>query len=375
MRDRSLKELQSDKKVRNSNLECMRIVCMLLIVAYHYCMHGNGNGILRTESSWNHVWAILFGSWPEIGVYGFVMISSYFLSEQKGIKSKKAVVMVIQAFLFSMMISAIVFGLRLEPFSLAVFLKEALTPYYSQYWFVTTYLIFYLISPILGGGVKYLSNRELRASCVILTALIPVYNMFVPNYHGSLVDFVYIYVVTVYLKNNKDNFFQRNAVKGFLITSAVIILLLITAMLVGTHLNSELIINNMSRLYGTLNPLTAADTFFFFYIFLNRKVFYSKFVNKIAGATLGVYILHENMLFREGSNPLLWDRILHIHVWYTSPFFILHFIVSVIGVFIVCTVIERIRQKVIDEWVIGRLHFLDRLCYKFDHWYTFDDLK
>lgn len=199
--------------------------------------------------------------------------------------------------------------------------------------------------------------------------------MFAPNYHGSLVDFVYIYVVTVYLKNNKDNFFQRNAVKGFLITSAVIILLLITAMLVGTHLNSELIINNMSRLYGTLNPLTAADTFFFFYIFLNRKVFYSKFVNKIAGATLGVYILHENMLFREGSNPLLWDRILHIHVWYTSPFFILHFIVSVIGVFIVCTVIERIRQKVIDEWVIGRLHFLDRLCYKFDHWYTFDDLK
>lgn len=158
MRDRSLKELQSDKKVRNSNLECMRIVCMLLIVAYHYCMHGNGNGILRTESSWNHVWAILFGSWPEIGVYGFVMISSYFLSEQKGIKSKKAVVMVIQAFLFSMMISAIVFGLRLEPFSLAVFLKEALTPYYSQYWFVTTYLIFYLISPILGGGKIFIKS-------------------------------------------------------------------------------------------------------------------------------------------------------------------------------------------------------------------------
>ena len=70
-----------NKKSRNSNVELLRIISMLLIVSFH-CVCHNG---LRTYDNMPFIYisSVLLGSWGIFGVDVFVIISAYYLVEQR----------------------------------------------------------------------------------------------------------------------------------------------------------------------------------------------------------------------------------------------------------------------------------------------------
>lgn len=65
-------------KKRDSRFELVRIISMIMIVAYHYTMYGNWN-----KESFNTVKIQFFRPWGQVGVALFVMITGYFLANRK----------------------------------------------------------------------------------------------------------------------------------------------------------------------------------------------------------------------------------------------------------------------------------------------------
>jgi hypothetical protein len=79
----------------------------------------------------------------------------------------------------------------------------------------------------------------------------------------------------------------------------------------------------------------------------------SFFVQKIASTSLAVFIIHDNGALRE----FIWNNIFHNSDYLNSPFLIVHALLTAIIIFVVCSVIDLIRQntiarvekKIVDE--------------------------
>ena len=74
------------KKLRDSNLELYRIICMLLIVAHHYVVNsgvaGKGGPLWEDCTSGNSIFISLFGAWGKTGINCFLMITGYYVYQQ-----------------------------------------------------------------------------------------------------------------------------------------------------------------------------------------------------------------------------------------------------------------------------------------------------
>ena len=62
------------KKIRNSNIELLRIISILMIIAGHYYVHGGFSDV----SPFNECVLKIFGGCAKIGVACFVLITGYF---------------------------------------------------------------------------------------------------------------------------------------------------------------------------------------------------------------------------------------------------------------------------------------------------------
>ncbi len=71
--------VDAKKSKRNSNLELLRIIAMLLIVAHHFGIYaiGYSNG-----NSLSDYYNAVFYSFGKVGVVLFMMISAYFLCDR-----------------------------------------------------------------------------------------------------------------------------------------------------------------------------------------------------------------------------------------------------------------------------------------------------
>ena len=69
--------------IRNSNLELLRIITMLLIVAHHYVVNSGlfqiGGPIKSDLMSLKSMFLLVFGAWGKIGINAFVLITGYFM--------------------------------------------------------------------------------------------------------------------------------------------------------------------------------------------------------------------------------------------------------------------------------------------------------
>lgn len=355
-------------KKRESNLELLRIICMLMIIGSHYVQHSltNSFDIMYSTFSINHIWAILFGIWGQLGVIGFITISCYFASNN--IKSKKVFSLVFKIFIYCVILGAI--GFLMNELSFKDFINELITPLYQQYWFITTYIFFIMLIPFIKIFTDSISKQTKKKLCIVLTILIPIYNVIWENVAGYLADFIYIYFIISYLKECDRNVFEKNAKSGFAITTILIICISLLMNLIATELDISVLFRQTVRITTTRNIFIIIDALFMFYMFKNMKMKYSKIINIFGKSTFGVYILHENILFKKGKNSLLWNRILKVPYYWQTSIFPLHMLSSIILVFIVCSIIDIILSKMIDEYLLAKIKIIDRLCNKFDEWYN-----
>ena len=321
---------------RKINIELLRIVCILMIIGLHY-LNGEMGGALAklTPSHLNFYLAYFFESYFIIGVNLFVLITGYFQSEKKGIKVGKIIGLLVITVFYSIILYFCAVYLKIESFNLND-LKAAVFPFfYDRYWFVKIYTILILLSPYLNILITNLSKKMFESLLVVMIVLFSIWPSFVLGSANldagyGIISFTTMYFIGAYLKKHyqpKKGFYFYFS--GYLIFAFVTFIFSILSLKI-----TSLPAWNYNFIF---NLLSATCLFLAFTkIELSQKF---RLINHFAGYVFGIYLIHANVSIR----IFLYQKILHTgHYWF-SPFFIIHFFISIIVIFSFCCLIEMLR--------------------------------
>lgn len=343
------KSVQSTKIInRNTSIELLRIISMIMIMFHHFAYHGNFEWNFN-EVTLPHLWYdfILMGG--KVGVDIFVLISGYFLIEntEKLFQPKKLLKFWGQVVFYSIMTYLLSVMLRLNAFEIKQLIKVCLPITYPGWWFASTYFMLYLIHPFLNKLLHGLSKTEyqyLILMMVLCWSIIPTTTtqLFESN---SLLWFVTLYGIAGYVNLYGGN--QKLQSKHYF--SLYFMVLIITYTVSTTFL----FLGTKKEEWSThaidffeierLPILLMAITLFMGFVTL--KMNYHKWINMIASATFGVYLIHDSSYIRY----YLWTNIFKINQYQDSTFLILYSILVVFILYVSCTMIDLIRKKLVEK--------------------------
>lgn len=90
-----------------------------------------------------------------------------------------------------------------------------------------------------------------------------------------------------------------------------------------------------------VSPIIIIQTLGYF-LFFSTFNFKNKFINKISSSTLGVYLISENIFLRE----MIYNKIGLTKINSITISLILKLLIATIVIFIICTLIEILREKI-----------------------------
>lgn len=318
-------------KKRNSNIELLRIVCMLYILLIHFVGLGIGLPHNLSDSTLSENFVLWF--LENLGIVGldcFVVITGYFSLQ---LSLKKILNLYLQLLFYSVTIEIIFILLGLKDIHWNDIIKLPFVFSLSNLWFTRIYFFLMLLSPILN---KTFFNISKKAYLLILfiMAFIVFFNGYVVRNeaNNNLITFMFLYLIGrgIYIFWN-DFFFIRSKRKYFLILYLAITLLMTFQAILNNILGIEGHNSN-----GFNSPLVILSSIMFFYFFLSFSI-YSKFVNTVASSTLAVYVIHMN----PNLKPLLFDW---INEYYDkSIFFYILGGIAIILFFSICILVDKVR--------------------------------
>jgi surface polysaccharide O-acyltransferase-like enzyme len=157
--------------VRQSNIELLRIIAMLMIIAHHFA-YNNVYVTAYLFDTFNGFWLQMMRIGGKIGVSIFVIISGYFLVNSSGFKISKLLKLWLQVLTFSVVsyvISSLVQGSFDLSFKTIISTLMPLT--YDRWWFASAYIVLFLLSPFLNKMLHALSRNAYLAMLLVMLFL------------------------------------------------------------------------------------------------------------------------------------------------------------------------------------------------------------
>lgn len=330
-----------NKSKRNSNIELLRVVSMIMIVTLHYMNQG---GVLDALvfGDINYAASWLIESFCYVSVNCYVLISGYFLCKAS-FKFRKLIDLVIQVVFYSVGIYLLFCALGIESFSVTTLITGYLFPIiHGEYWFATVYVVLYLLSPFLNKWIEALSQKEHRKLIFIMAlvfSVIPSVFFFAGENIGvaggySLIWFIFVYIVSAYIRIYGINLRSRYLALIFVGCSFVTFAMKYCQMLV---LKIELW--DLYR-YSSITVLLASIALFL--IFLRRKPKNNRVWIFLGNTTFGVFLIHTQYIMRD---RILWKELIRPldYCYGNTGVFLLHMIISVMLIYLACSLIDYLR--------------------------------
>lgn len=343
------KYMQSKKTMyRNSSIELLRIISMVMIMFHHFAYHGNFEWNYN-EITIPHLWYnfILMGG--KVGVNIFVLISGFFLIEntERLFQPKKLLKFWGQVVFYSITTYFLSIVLQINNFDIKQIIKICFPITYPGWWFASTYFMLYLIHPFLNKLLHDLKKNVYQYLILLLVlcwSIIPTLTtqLFESN---SLLWFITLYVIAGYAKiygfnerlKSKHYFFL------FLIVLVCSYLISVSFLVLGTKRN-ELAVHAID-FFGMERFPILLMALFLFMTFAKLKIKYNKWINVIASATFGVYLIHDSSYIRY----YIWWNIFKINQYQESLFLIPYSILVVFIIYVLCTGIEMVRKVLLER--------------------------
>ena len=349
----SVKNQNSKVKMRNSNFELMRIVSMFFIVIYHIIIHGK---LLENSHGTTHFVLYIILATCIVHVNSFILVTGYFQCKSK-LKFTKVIQLNNSIWFYTVSIVLFFIIVKGNTFNSTELLKTFLPISYNDYWFLTNYLILYLISPILNTVINNIDEKKFKRIIVLLLfidSILPTLtnsSFFNVTLGYSLYHFIFLYFVGAFLRNYPIEdwyIFKKTSKKALQLISLFIFFLMAFINIINQSASKELL--NMHPIIAEVgiifsnsfiaynNPLVIIQTiaFFVFFSTLNLK---SSFINYISTATIGIYLIHDNNNIR---------NVLYKFLGFNGNNYSVMILGKILGcailIFISCLIIELIRK-------------------------------
>lgn len=346
------------KKNRNSNLELYRIIIMLLIVAHHSVVHSELFYVLGQEPlSGKSLFYYWFGMWGKTGINCFVLITGYFMCKSK-ITLQKFIKLLIEIDFYKLVIYLFFIFLGGKTLSLKE-LINVLLPTKISTEFSSCFLFFYLFIPFLNVLITNI-NKSMHLKLLLLS--LTVYTLYgtLPTFYVRMNYISWFCVIYIFASYIRLYGFNKISHKGWAFLTLISILISMLSVVTSMYL---------SKTYGySLKPyrwvqdsntilavLVAVCSFMYF---KDIQIKYNAFINIIGSCTFGVLLIHDNLHVRHW----LWNDVLkNVEMYYTDTYIIYSFL-SVISVFLICVIIDYIRQLLVEKRL---MQYVNRLWQKY----------
>ena len=344
---------------RKSNIELLRIICMILLIAHHCVIHG---GAINNEVGMN--WFISWFLVPvgKICFVAFLAISSWFLVD-KTFKSERFFKTWLQVLFYSLGGALLAFMLG-APMTWRNWFSAFLPITGNSHGFAAAYLAFYLTTPFLGMVAKKITKYQL----IFLISILLYFQVFskgvafISQYAQILFSelqlFILIYFILLYFKKFGLGIFNSRVfnISVILVSWGILFILMCLRINTNNYIEFFFSINNDES--GILYIISGCSLFFLFNSFNVPTI---PWVNKVASTTFGILLIHDHNFLRIS----FWTQLLHVQDWHYSSNFILYLIITTIFVFTVCGIIDWLRQVLLER-PIFKIKYLYKIFDKCD---------
>ena len=335
---------------RDSNLEILRIIMMILIVAHHFALHG-GFSYPDTEISLNRLWIQLMTIGGKLGADVFVLISGYFLINSERRKTVRTVRLWFRMLTYSLIPFCLLAAFGQAKFTTERLLHSLLPLSYDCWWFASAYLVLYIFIPFINRFLRAMDRKEYRRFLLVLLTVwcvIPTF-LHVEMQRNNLLWFFCLYAMIGYYRLHHRTA-KRKGSACILLAALILALTYATVIaldLIGRH--SAYAAKHALFFYDYYSIPIVAASLLLVIGFSRIRVKQSRLINTVSAATFGVYLIHDNPYVRKW----LWGTVFRNASHADSGTLIPYSAGAVLAVFAVCTAIELVRIHVLEKPCAG----------------------
>ena len=339
-------------RVRDSGIELLRIISILLIVCHHYVANSGladaAGPLYAGTLTGRSLFLALFGMWGKIGINCFIMITGYFMCKSR-ITLRKFVKLAAEILFYRIVIYAIFILTGYASFKTADLIKTVLLITKVDKGFTSCYLLFFLCIPFINVLLSHLNEREHLRLCGLGLLIYTFFGTFRPilsvtmNYVSW---FIVVYIIAAFIRMyppawSEDPAFAKKALAVLVSVDivSVVFCFILVRKLGKTH-GIWQFVTDSNTLLAVLTGIAA------FLFFRNLKMAYHKWINTVAASVFGVLLIHASS---DTMRQWLWGDLLHNVEMYESLLLPFHAVGSVIAIFIVCILIDMVRIRLLER--------------------------
>lgn len=327
--------------VRKSNIELLRLVAMMMVLLHHanYMSFGTPSIEQINNGMFPEYFRVVLEHLCIIAVNVYVLISGWF-----GLKPKvKSITSLLTQIVSYTTIIALLYCIFHSQFELR-YLSDIIV-IGKGYWFIVSYLLLYLVSPILNAFVENTPKRYFKLILICFFIFEFIYGWLYGIEHFfngySAISFAGLYLLARYIR--LYGCFLQRWKKSYLLIGYVIISMVTALRVVLAYINQgDVWGGNRSDLYIHYNcPFVVLSSIMFFLYFTKIEI-KSKVINYMASSALAVYLIH--------VNPLIWDDFLKMvrefYAYSPNIVGICYVFLFVLAVFIGSILVDKIRLMI-----------------------------
>lgn len=342
----------SSRASRNSNLELMRIVLMLLIISHHFVVN-SGVNLLWTSNTLNAKAAFLtfYGMWGKVAINAFVMVTGWFMCQSR-LTWRKYARLLTQVYFWKLTIWFFLCIVGAQGITPRAVILNLVAPFRGvDSGFTSSFLAMYLMIPFLN---KLISALDRGLHLRLLATLFGIYTvtttfLLSETAFSELGWYCTLYLSAAYLRMYRPEWSSNNRRVGrlLLISTGLSIGSVAASMFLGVAFGIE---NSHPYFFvndsGKLLALTTGTLCFLW--FEGIEMPNSQVVNLISSTTFGVLLIHAHS---DVMRTWLWKTVFNVPDLYVRCTFLELAVRSVLVSFLVfacCSVLDLLRQRAIE---------------------------
>lgn len=315
-------------KLRQTNIELLRIFSMLMVLVIHYNVGTNGQTTHEMVMSepFKFVGIASLKSLSFICVNCFIIISGYF-----GIRWKRKSLCnyLFQIAFWGGMIHIIAVGLGMANFSIKHLADNMLLFLVHGNWFFVSYLALYMLAPIMNAYIEKVETRQLGWMVLAFYSFQTLFGWIFKNCiefsQGlTFVSFMGLYLLGAYLKRSDLKCFGWKSSRDLAMYAGVGAICVIISM-ISNYIGFE------KDIYSYISPLQILQTIYLFLFFkkIHVRSKYDKSILFFSTSAFAALLMHSwdgVQIYRFG---LLWiDNNLSFPFVFTMLYIVIFFVVA-----------------------------------------------
>ena len=314
------------KKERESGIELYKVIAIFLIVLSHVIQTltepnyvlGIGEGtfinIATATTNLNVLLLAVFRICGALGNNMFFICSAWFLVNSKKMSLKKVVHMILDVWIINMIVLIALrsIGVQLQ---ISDTVKTFFPTTFANNWYITCYLLFYMIHPFLNRMLDQMSINEHLAFATILFVIyfiIPVLPLeeIILFFANEFVIFLATYVIVSFIEIYKNEWTENLKFNECILFVSIISYVVLILCVDFLGLRTNYFLNRLVR-WNMNNSLFMFLIAFSSFNIMKKKKFINRSINYLSSLSLLVYIFHENLAFRRYLRPVIEFSILN----------------------------------------------------------------